>query len=87
VLASLESTASVTRELAKLMTMVTLRSVTHSLEKDLNVTEFVVVPIFGDTWQPHYQIEIRLGRPNRLTLAELDAAIATAQRRLSSGVA
>jgi hypothetical protein len=87
VLASLEPTASVTRELAKLITMVTLRSVTHSLEKDLNVTEFVVVPIFGDSGQPDYQIEIRLGRTNRLTLAELDTAIATAQRRLSSGVA
>jgi DNA-binding IclR family transcriptional regulator len=87
VLVSLEPTAAVTRELAKLMTMVTLRSITGTLEKDLAATEFVVLPIFGRTGQPEYQIEIRLGRPDAITLAELDGALTTAQRRLSPGVA
>ncbi len=41
-LASLEPTAQVTRELSTLMTMVTLQSVTHALETELASTEFVV---------------------------------------------
>lgn len=47
VLASLEPTAQVTRQLTTLMTMVTLQSVTDSLETDLLSTEFVVLPISG----------------------------------------
>jgi DNA-binding IclR family transcriptional regulator len=61
VLASLEPTAQVTRELSTLMTMVTLESVTKVLETEVASTEFVVLPIFGRDGQPEYQIEIRLG--------------------------
>jgi DNA-binding IclR family transcriptional regulator len=61
VLASLEPTAQVTRELSTLMTMVTLESVTNVLETEVASTEFVVLPIFGRDGQPEYQIEIRLG--------------------------
>ena len=46
-LASLEPTPQVTRQLTALMTMVTLRSVTDALETELASTEFVVLPIFG----------------------------------------
>jgi hypothetical protein len=87
VLASLESTATVTRQLTTLMTMVTLQSVTDALETDLATAEFVVLPIFGRNRQPEYQIEIHLGRPNTLTLGELDSALADAQRELAAGVA
>jgi hypothetical protein len=52
VLASLEPTARVTRELSTLMTMVTLQSVTHVLETELASTEFVLLPIFGRDGQP-----------------------------------
>lgn len=47
VLASMTPTARVTRQLSTLMTMVTLQSVTHSLEDELAATEFVVLPIFA----------------------------------------
>lgn len=86
VLASLEPTDRVTRQLRTLMTMVTLQSVTGTLESDLASTEFVVLPIFGPGGQPDYQIEIHLGRSPGLTLAELDAALARAQRLLTATV-
>jgi DNA-binding IclR family transcriptional regulator len=64
VLASLEPTAQVTRELSNLMTIVTLQSVTRKLETDLSTTEFVVLPIFGRDGQPEYQISrVRSGMP------------------------
>jgi DNA-binding IclR family transcriptional regulator len=87
VLASLEPTAQVTRELSTLMTMVTLQSVTHVLEADLASTEFVVLPIFGRDGQPEYQIEIHLGGRDELTLSELEAALGHAQTLLRPGVA
>jgi DNA-binding IclR family transcriptional regulator len=86
VLASLEPTALVTRRLTTLMTMVTLQSVTDSLETELATTEFVVLPIFGRDGQPEYQIEIHLGRSAGLTLSELDAALQRAQGLLTSGM-
>jgi DNA-binding IclR family transcriptional regulator len=86
VLASLEPTALVTRRLTTLMTMVTLQSVTDSLETELATTEFVVLPIFGRDGQPEYQIEIHLGRSAGLTLSELDAALQRAQGLLTSDV-
>lgn len=81
-LASLEPTGQVTRQLTTLMTMVTLQSVTSALETELTSTEFVVLPIFGPDSQPEYQIEIHLGRPAGLTLERLDAALREAQRLL-----
>jgi DNA-binding IclR family transcriptional regulator len=84
VLASLEPTAQVARQLTTLMTMVTLQSVTDELEKKLSATEFVVLPIFGRDGQPEYQIEIRLGRPLDLPLPELDAALRYAQGLLAA---
>jgi DNA-binding IclR family transcriptional regulator len=87
VLASLEPTAQVTRELSTLMTMVTLQSVAHVLETDLASTEFVVLPIFGRDGQPEYQIEIHLGGRDELTLSDLDAALRHAQTLLAPAVA
>jgi DNA-binding IclR family transcriptional regulator len=87
VLASLEPTAQVTRELSTLMTMVTLQSVTHVLETKLTSTEFVVLPIFGRGGQPEYQIEIHLGGRDDLSLPDLDAALRRAQTLLHPGVA
>ena len=87
VLASLEPTAQVTRELNTLMTIVTLQSVTSRLETDLTSTEFVVLPIFGRDSQPHYQIEIHLGGRSELGLADLDDALRHAQAMLRPGVA
>jgi DNA-binding IclR family transcriptional regulator len=87
VLASLERTAQVTRQLTTLMTMVTLQSVTDALETELASTEFVVLPIFGQDGQPEYQIEIHLGRSAGLSLGALDAALLHAQRLLTTGVA
>ncbi|MFZ0906913.1 MAG: MarR family transcriptional regulator [Mycobacterium sp.] len=87
VLASLEPTAQVTRELSTLMTMVTLQSVTHALETELAATEFVVLPIFGRDGQPEYQIEIHLGGRDELTLPDLDTALRHAQTLLRPGVA
>ena len=86
VLASLEPTAQVTRELSTLMTIVTLQSVTNALETELASTEFVVLPIFGRDRQPEYQIEIHLGGRDELTLPELDAALRHAQTLLRPGV-
>jgi DNA-binding IclR family transcriptional regulator len=85
-LASLEPTAQVARQLTTLMTMVTLESVTGELETELNATEFVVLPIFGRHGQPEYQIEIHLGRSAGLTLAALDAALRHAQELLAAGL-
>jgi DNA-binding IclR family transcriptional regulator len=85
ILASLEPTARVARQLTNLMTMVTLRSITRTLEKDFPTTEFVVLPIFGRTGQPEYQIEIHIRRPDALTLDELNAALANAQNELTPG--
>lgn len=87
VLASLEPTAQVTRELNTLMTIVTLQSVTRSLETDLATTEFVVLPIFGPDNQPEYQIEIHLAGRSQLALPDLDAALRHAQALLRTGVA
>jgi DNA-binding IclR family transcriptional regulator len=85
ILASLEPTATVARQLTNLMTMVTLRSITSTLEKDLPTTAFVVLPIFGRTGQPEHQIEIHIRRPDALTLDELNAALANAQNELAPG--
>ncbi|OCB40555.1 transcriptional regulator [Mycobacterium malmoense] len=87
VLTSLEPTSRVTRQLTTLMTMVTLQSVTDCLETHLAAAEFVVLPIFGPDGQPEYQIEIHLGRPARLTLPELDAALRHTQGLLAATVA
>jgi DNA-binding IclR family transcriptional regulator len=87
VLASLEPTAQVTRQLSTLMTMVTLRSVTHVIEIELASTEFVVLPILGRDGQPEYQIEIHLAGRDELTLADLESALRHAQLLLRSGVA
>jgi DNA-binding IclR family transcriptional regulator len=85
VLASLEPTGQMTRQLSTLMTMVTLQSVTHTLETELASTEFVVFPIFGQDGQPQYQIEIHLAGSQQLKLAELDAALEHAQTLLRPG--
>ncbi|WIM90409.1 MarR family transcriptional regulator [Candidatus Mycobacterium wuenschmannii] len=87
VLASLEPTAQVTRELNTLMTIVTLQSITSRLETDLASAEFVVLPIFGRDSQPEYQIEIHLGGRSELPLPELDDALRHAQALLRPGVA
>jgi DNA-binding IclR family transcriptional regulator len=86
-LASLEPATSVTRQLSTLMTMVALQSVTRTLETDLVTAEFVVLPIFGTTGQPEYQIEIHLRHTDGLTLDGLDAALRSAQDLLAPGVA
>jgi DNA-binding IclR family transcriptional regulator len=85
ILASLEPTARVARQLTNLMTMVTLRSITRTLEKDFPTTEFVVLPIFGRTGQPEYQIEIHVSRPD-VTLDQLNIALTNAQNELTPGV-
>jgi hypothetical protein len=87
VLASFEPTAQVSRELNTLMTIVTLQSVTSTLETDLASAEFVVLPIFGRDGQPEYQIEVHLDGRSGLALADLDAALQHAQALLRSGVA
>jgi DNA-binding IclR family transcriptional regulator len=87
ILASLEPTATVARQLTKLMTMVTLRSITRTLEKDLPATEFVVLPIFGRTGQPEYQIEIHVSHPDTLALDSLNTAVENAQAKLGSALA
>jgi DNA-binding IclR family transcriptional regulator len=84
VLASLEPTAQVARQLTTLMTMVTLRSVTDVLETELATTEFVVLPILAHDGQPEYQIEIHLGHSAGLTLPELDTALRHAQGLLAA---
>jgi DNA-binding IclR family transcriptional regulator len=87
VLASLEPTTQVTRQLNTLMTIVTLQSVTGVLETELPSTEFVVLPIFGRDSQPEYQIEIHLGGRGELDLPDVDAALQHAQELLRPGVA
>jgi DNA-binding IclR family transcriptional regulator len=87
VLASLEPTTQVTRELNTLMTIVTLQSVTGVLETELSSTEFVVLPVFGRDSQPEYQIEIHLGGRGEWTLPDLDDALHHAQALLRPGVA
>ena len=84
VLASLQPTVEVSRQLTTLMTMVTLQSVTDTLETELPSTEFVVLPIFGQDGQPEYQIEIHLGRAAGLTFGDLDAALRHAQGLLAA---
>jgi DNA-binding IclR family transcriptional regulator len=84
VLASLQPTVEVSRQLTTLMTMVTLQSVTDELETEFAATEFVVLPIFGQDGQPEYQIEIHLGRSAGLTLGQLDAALRHAQELLAA---
>ena len=69
ILASLEPTATVARQLINLMTMVALRFITRTLETDLPATEFVVLPIFGRTGQPDYQIEIQAARTPRHSMS------------------
>lgn len=90
VLASLEPTSLVTRQLSTLMTMVTLTSVTSTLEDDLGTAEFVVLPIFGRGGQPagrpEYQIEVHLGGHQTLTLDELDRALRATQARLGDDI-
>jgi DNA-binding IclR family transcriptional regulator len=86
ILSSLEPTASVARQLTKLMTMVTLRSITSTLERDLLATEFVVLPIFAPTGEPEYQIEIHVSHPDTLTLDSLNTALQNAQNELILGV-
>ncbi|OBK15834.1 MarR family transcriptional regulator [Mycobacterium asiaticum] len=83
-LASLEPTDRVARQLTALMTMMTLRSVTDVLETELPATEFVVLPILGRDGQPEYQIEIHLGGAVGLTLEQLDSALQHAQRLLAA---
>jgi DNA-binding IclR family transcriptional regulator len=85
ILSSLEPTATVARQLTKLMTMVTLRSITSTLETDLLATEFVVLPIFGQKGQPEYQIEIHVNHPDTLTLDSLNTALEHAQNQLAPG--
>jgi DNA-binding IclR family transcriptional regulator len=82
ILTSLEPTATVARQLTNLMTMVTLRSITETLERDLSATEFVVLPIFGPAGQPEYQIEIHVSHPDTLTLDSLNTALEKAQNDL-----
>jgi DNA-binding IclR family transcriptional regulator len=82
VLASLEPTTQVTRELNALMTIVTLQSVTGVLETELPSTEFVVLPILGRDSQPEYQIEIHLGGRGEWNLPDLDDALHHAQALL-----
>jgi DNA-binding IclR family transcriptional regulator len=82
VLASMEPGEQLSQRLSSLMTMVTLTSVTRTLENDLATAEFIVIPLFGNNGQPQYQIEARLSRPADLTLATLDAAVDAAQRRV-----
>ena len=69
-----------------LMTMVTLRSITRTLETDLLATEFAVLPIFGPTGQPEYQVEIHVSHPDILRLDELNTALENAQNELRPGV-
>lgn len=84
VLASINPTEQVTRQLSTLMTMVTLQSVTRNLESQLPAAEFVVLPIFGRNGQPEYQIEIHLAQTETLTIGGLDAALRHAQQLLTA---
>jgi hypothetical protein len=68
------------------MTMVTVRSITRTLETDLLATGFVVLPIFGAIGQPEYQIEIHIRRPDTVSLDSLHTALENAQNELRPGV-
>lgn len=81
-LESIDSTPRLARQLTTLMTIVTLQSVTATLENELSTTEFVVLPIFGRNRQPEYQIQIHLGRNNALSLEQLDETLKHVQERL-----
>lgn len=83
VLGSLEPSETVNRRLTTLLTLVTLKSVTDTLESDLATAEFVVLPIFGTSGQPEYQIEIRLGGTPQVSLPELDEVLREVQDRLT----
>ena len=50
---------------------------------ELAATEFVVLPVFGDSGQPDYQVEIHLGATSRAALNELESVPATVGRRLA----
>ncbi|SKX64510.1 transcriptional regulator [Mycobacteroides abscessus subsp. massiliense] len=64
------------------MTIVSLQSVTATLESELSTTEFVVLPIFGRDRQPEYQIQIHLGQNNALSLQHLNETLERVQARL-----
>lgn len=81
-LESVDSTSRLARQLTTLMTIVSLQSVTATLESNLPTTEFVVVPIFGRDGQPEYQIQIHLGQRNTLSLEHLDGTLKHVQERL-----
>ena len=83
-LGSLEPTESLAKDLSRLMTMTTLQSVTDTLETDLQSTEFIVIPIFGRSGRPEYQIEVHLGNAAELTIDTLTAAIGAAQQQIGS---
>ena len=80
----MEPGEQLSRRLSSLMTMVTLTSVTRTLENDLATAEFIVIPVFGSNGQPQYQIEARLSRPADLTLAAVDAVTDAAQRHFAA---
>jgi len=46
-------------------------------------TELVVLPVFGDSGQPGYQVEIHLSATSRAALNELESVPATGGRRLA----
>ena len=79
---------SVVRELTKMLTQMSLKSITHEVESRLSEAEFIVVPVFGRDDQPEYQIEIRLNRSTRdeLTLQRLEAAVEVVTERLTTHV-
>jgi hypothetical protein len=49
----------------------------------LLATEFVVLPIFGPSGQPDYQIEIHVSHPDTLALDSLKTALENAQNDLT----
>ena len=81
-LESVDSTSRLARQLTTLMTIVSLQSVTATLESDLSTTEFVVLPIFGRDRHPEYQIQIHLGQNNALSLQHLNETLERVQDRL-----
>jgi len=83
ILESMQPTAHLTTRLTTLMTMVSLQSVTATLENDLNTTEFIVLPIFGKDDMPAYQIQIHLAQSPDLTMSSLTSALSAVQRRLT----
>jgi DNA-binding IclR family transcriptional regulator len=73
--------ASMSRQLTRILTMVSLQSITDRLDTELSRAEFVVIPVFGPDGRPNYQIELRLNRP--LTISRLETAITAAVAQLS----